>query len=252
MDRVKVDNKTESFLEQDIQNILKLVIQETNNKDSLWDLNQLKVVKGELVKIMTGLETNHVRFEYGRKQRMLVSTYFITDSLEPLSSTELGKKVLEFQEKMDSIGRLGYRKKIRGKFLIEIDNNPITMGMQRDSFKSLKSIKHIDSSDGNVQVVNTESIVFRMPTKSKISLSFKNEVLVGISIGPCPETINSPKFSVMENFLQFNEALTKEYGKARKPMFRKDTYRWVFEDATIEHAIIDRFGKQEILIIKAK
>ncbi len=103
MDLINVSNETKSSLEQSIRNVLNLVIQETNKKDSLWEIKQLKMVMKEFESKLTDLVKNQVRYEYGKKQRMLVSTYFITDSLKPLASTELGKKVLEFQEKIDSM-----------------------------------------------------------------------------------------------------------------------------------------------------
>ena len=39
-----------------------------------------------------------VYYKYGKKQRMLESTYLITDSLNALDSTSLGRKIILLQD----------------------------------------------------------------------------------------------------------------------------------------------------------
>ena len=39
-----------------------------------------------------------VFFKYGKKQRMLESTYIITDSINSLMSTVLGKEIIKLQD----------------------------------------------------------------------------------------------------------------------------------------------------------
>ena len=44
-----------------------------------------------------------VFFKYGKKQRMLESTYIITDSIRNLSNTSLGKEIIKLQEKYNKL-----------------------------------------------------------------------------------------------------------------------------------------------------
>ena len=49
------------------------------------------------------LVNGEVFFKYGKKQRMLESTYIITDSIRNLSNTSLGKEIIKLQEKYNKL-----------------------------------------------------------------------------------------------------------------------------------------------------
>lgn len=64
-----------------------------------WNTSQLEeVILPEMKELLLHAEKGEVFFKYGKKQRLLSSTYLITDSLESLGSTVLGKKISEIQE----------------------------------------------------------------------------------------------------------------------------------------------------------
>jgi len=73
-------------------------------KYSKWNAEQLKkVVIPEMNELLQHALKGEVFFRFGKTQRLLESTYLITDSLENLLDTSLGKKISELQELYDSL-----------------------------------------------------------------------------------------------------------------------------------------------------
>ena len=70
---------------------------------SQWDVNQLEVVRSEISELYSFALKGKVFFKYGKGQRMLESTYLITDSLSELNKTILGGKIAELQKLYNSI-----------------------------------------------------------------------------------------------------------------------------------------------------
>ena len=70
---------------------------------SQWDINQLEVVRSEISELYSFALKGKVFFKYGKGQRMLESTYLITDSLSELNKTILGGKIAELQKLYNSI-----------------------------------------------------------------------------------------------------------------------------------------------------
>lgn len=68
------------------------------NNNSIWEKELLvEVVKPEIKELYEHLKKGETFFKYGKKQRMLVSTYFMTDSFKPLKDTVLGEEILKLQ-----------------------------------------------------------------------------------------------------------------------------------------------------------
>ena len=73
-------------------------------KDSLWNLEQIqKVIVPEINELLSHANNGKIYFKYGKKQRLLESSYLITDSLNDLSHTTLGECVLKLQNLYDSL-----------------------------------------------------------------------------------------------------------------------------------------------------
>lgn len=71
---------------------------------SRWESNQLDgVVRPEISELLSFALKGKVFFKYGKRQRMLESTYLITDSFSALDKTPLGRKVLELQKLYNSL-----------------------------------------------------------------------------------------------------------------------------------------------------
>ena len=70
---------------------------------SQWNVNQLDVVRIEISEILSFALKGKVFFKYGKDQRMLESTYILTDSLSKITNTPLGRKIIELQELYNSI-----------------------------------------------------------------------------------------------------------------------------------------------------
>ena len=69
-----------------------------DGKESLWDLEQIqKVIVPEIIELLSYANKGKIYFKYGKKQRLLESSYLITDSLNDLSHTALGECVLRLQ-----------------------------------------------------------------------------------------------------------------------------------------------------------
>ena len=80
-----------------LQDVLSELEREKNNEESLWG-NLFEVVESEMNELLEYALKCEVYFKYGKKQRMLESTYFITDTMEPLDFTPLGKKIFAVQD----------------------------------------------------------------------------------------------------------------------------------------------------------
>ncbi len=79
--------------------ILKILEFEMKSENSVWDKQQLMfVVKPEMEELYSHFANGRVFFKYGKKQRMLQSTYIITDSIRNLNKTNLGKEIIKLQE----------------------------------------------------------------------------------------------------------------------------------------------------------
>ena len=69
-----------------------------DGKISLWNLEQIQqVIVPEIGELLSYANNGRIYFKYGKKQRLLESSYLITDSLNDLSHTDLGKSILELQ-----------------------------------------------------------------------------------------------------------------------------------------------------------
>ena len=69
-----------------------------DGKESLWKLEQIqKVIVPEISELLSYANEGKIYFKYGKKQRLLESSYLITDSINDLSHTALGKCILKLQ-----------------------------------------------------------------------------------------------------------------------------------------------------------
>lgn len=83
---------------EQIEKILEMVEMELKNVNSKWTIEQLlKVVKPEMQELYKHFNRGDLYFRYGRAQRMLESTYIITDSMNGLNNTSLGKEIIKLQ-----------------------------------------------------------------------------------------------------------------------------------------------------------
>ncbi len=79
--------------------ILTEIEKEMASENSIWDKEQLvHVVKPEMEKLYAYFADGKVFFKYEKKQRMLESTYIITDSINSLMNTGLGKEIIKLQD----------------------------------------------------------------------------------------------------------------------------------------------------------
>ncbi len=79
--------------------VLKILEDEIKSENSACDRQQLiLVVKPEMEELYNHFANGKVFFKYGKKQRMLESTYIITDSTRNLNNTNLGKEIIKLQE----------------------------------------------------------------------------------------------------------------------------------------------------------
>ncbi len=75
-----------------------------DGKESLWNLEQIqKVIVPEISELLSYANNGKIYFKYGKKQRLLESSYLITDSLNDLSHTALGKGILKLQNLYDTL-----------------------------------------------------------------------------------------------------------------------------------------------------
>lgn len=79
--------------------VLNSIEEEIKSDNSIWDKGQLlSIVKPEIEELLKYFENGTIFFKYGKKRRMLASTYIITDSIRNLNNTNLGKDILKLQE----------------------------------------------------------------------------------------------------------------------------------------------------------
>ena len=89
---------------EQLEKVLSVVEEEIKSENSIWDKEQLIfVVKPEMEELYTHFKNGRVFFKYGKKQRMLESTYIMTDSMRNLYNTSLGKEIIKLQEKYNRL-----------------------------------------------------------------------------------------------------------------------------------------------------
>lgn len=94
LDYYRFNKKNELIVS--ITSILNQAKNELSNNG--WSKEQLMYVVKEFDELINEVENGKLIFKYGKKQRTLDSVYIMTDSLQPLSKTILGDKILCFQE----------------------------------------------------------------------------------------------------------------------------------------------------------
>ena len=100
-------NKIEIYIRK-LKDVIELVAYECDSIDagnsSRWNKDQLKnVVYPEIHELLTYALKGKVLFKYGKQQRLLESSYLLTDSLEKLNNTALGEKIIELQKLYNSL-----------------------------------------------------------------------------------------------------------------------------------------------------
>ena len=89
---------------EQIKRVLNSIEEEIKSENSIWNKEQLiSVVKPEMKELYNHFVNREVFFKYEKKQRMLESTYIITDSIRNLSNTSLGKEIIKLQEKYNKL-----------------------------------------------------------------------------------------------------------------------------------------------------
>ena len=74
-----------------------------NGGISCWNVDQLeRVVIPEMIELRQYLLRGELFLKYGKQQRLLESTYLLTDSLNMLSNTPLGLQIRKLQEKINA------------------------------------------------------------------------------------------------------------------------------------------------------
>lgn len=67
-------------------------------KASKWDLEQINdLIIPEITELLSHANNGEIYFKYGKKQRLLESSYLISDSVDELSHTKLGESILKLQ-----------------------------------------------------------------------------------------------------------------------------------------------------------
>ena len=114
-----------------LKRVLNSIEEEIKSEISIWDKEQLiSVVKPEMEELYTHFKNGRVFFKYGKKQRMLESTYIITDSIRNLNNTSLGKEIIKLQEMYN---------KLKQKLLLQSKLGEFTFWQARFSFVQQKS-----------------------------------------------------------------------------------------------------------------
>lgn len=89
---------------EQLKKILIILENEIFDENSIWDKDQLtKVIKPEMEELYNYFKSGKKFFKYGKNQRMLQSTYLITDSIKNLKNTILGKEILKLQNMYNNI-----------------------------------------------------------------------------------------------------------------------------------------------------
>lgn len=89
---------------EQLKRVLNSIEEEIKSENSIWDKEQLiSVVKPEMEELYTHFKNGRVFFKYGKKQRLLESTYIMTDAIKNLSNISLGKEIIKLQEKYNKL-----------------------------------------------------------------------------------------------------------------------------------------------------
>ena len=84
---------------EQLRKVLNSIGKEITSENSIWDKEQLvSIIKPEIEELFSYFVNGKTFFKYGKKQRMLQSTYLITDSIRKLNDTSLGKEIIKLQE----------------------------------------------------------------------------------------------------------------------------------------------------------
>lgn len=88
-----------------VQNVIAVANSELTNADSKWNKRTIEIVVSEMQELYDHFIVGERYFKYKNKfgifhikQRLLQSTYIMLDTLEDLSSTELGRAISDFQK----------------------------------------------------------------------------------------------------------------------------------------------------------
>jgi hypothetical protein len=88
---VRILKEVISCAEIEIKNI-------SDGNESIWTVGQIEnVVLPEMRELLSYALNGIVFYKYGEKQRLLESAYIMTDSLEHLDNTALGKQIGKLQ-----------------------------------------------------------------------------------------------------------------------------------------------------------
>lgn len=86
------------FVVKQLKKVLDSIEKELKNNKSIWNKDMIvSIVRPEMEELLSHFEAGTVFFKYSKKQRMLSSTYIITDSMKNLRNTNLGKDILKLQ-----------------------------------------------------------------------------------------------------------------------------------------------------------
>ena len=89
---------------EQLKRVLNSIEEEIKSENSIWDKEQLiSVVKPEMEELYTHFKMEEFSSNTKKKQRMLESTYIITDAIRNLSNTSLGKEIIKLQEKYNKL-----------------------------------------------------------------------------------------------------------------------------------------------------
>jgi hypothetical protein len=89
---------------EQLKRVLISIEEEIKSENSIWNKEQLiSIIKPEFEELYTHFKNGRVFFKYGKKQRMLESTYIMTDSIKNLNNTSLGKEIIKLQEKYNKL-----------------------------------------------------------------------------------------------------------------------------------------------------
>lgn len=75
-----------------------------NSGISKWSADQLEqIVIPEMNELLQYASKGAIFLKYGKQQRLLESTYLLTDSLNEISNTPLGIQIRKLQEMIDAV-----------------------------------------------------------------------------------------------------------------------------------------------------
>lgn len=90
---------------EQLMKILAIIDEQLNSENNVWDKEILTdSIVPELKELLEHFSRGEKFFKYGKKQRRLISTFFITDSLNGyLGKNLLGRELLKLQEIYDRV-----------------------------------------------------------------------------------------------------------------------------------------------------